>query len=73
SYGTAAAAGCSSNVSGTCSGTLDAFSFDADYSISKRLDAYAGAMYSAVHDGFANGYLFQTNNINPTIGVRYKL
>ena len=29
-------------------------------------------MYSAVHDGFANGYLFQTNNINPTIGVRYK-
>jgi hypothetical protein len=28
-------------------------------------------MYSDVHDGVANGYL-TTNNINPTIGVRYK-
>jgi predicted porin len=72
SYGTGAAAGCATSVAATCSGTLDAYSFDADYSFSKRLDAYVGAMYSAVHDGFANGYLFHTNNINPTIGVRYK-
>jgi hypothetical protein len=28
-------------------------------------------MYSAVHDGMANGYLY-TTNINPTLGVRYK-
>jgi len=25
-----------------------------------------------VHDGLANGYLYYTTNINPTIGVRYK-
>jgi len=29
-------------------------------------------MYSAVYDGVANGYLYQRNNINPTIGVRFK-
>jgi predicted porin len=72
SYGTGANAGCSTKVAGTCSGTLEAFSFDADLSFTRHFDAYLGAMYSAVHDGFANGYLFQTSNINPTIGVRYK-
>jgi predicted porin len=72
SYGTGATAGCSTNVAGTCSGTLEAYSFDADYTFNRHFDAYIGAMYSAVHDGFANGYLFQTNNINPTIGVRFK-
>jgi predicted porin len=71
-YGTGANSGCSTKLSATCSGTLEAYSFDADYIFTKHFDAYAGAMYSAVHDGFANGYLFQTNNINPTIGVRFK-
>jgi hypothetical protein len=28
-------------------------------------------MYSAVSDGLANGYLYDTTNINPTIGLRY--
>jgi len=28
-------------------------------------------MYSGVSDGLANGYLFNTTNLNPTIGVRY--
>jgi predicted porin len=72
SYGIGANAGCSTKAEGTCSGTLEAFSFDADYTFNKHFDGYLGAMYSAVHDGFANGYLFQTNNINPTIGVRFK-
>jgi predicted porin len=72
SFGTGANAGCSTNVASTCSGTLNAFSLAADYSITKRFDAYFGAMYSAVHDGFANGYIYQTNNINPTLGVRFK-
>src|SRR5208282_5071281 len=72
SYGIAAASGCSTNFAGTCSGTLEAYSFDADYTFTRHFDAYLGAMYSAVHDGFASGYLFQTNNINPTVGVRYK-
>ena len=72
SFGTGASAGCSTSAGATCSGTLEAFSFDAVYALNKHLDAYVGAMYSAVHDGFANGYLFQTNNINPTLGLRFK-
>ena len=48
-----------------CSGSLEAFSFDADYRFNKHFDAYVGAMYSGVHDGVASGYLY-TTNINPT-------
>ncbi len=69
-YATGADAGCSSTVSGACSGNLIAFSWYADYRFTKRFDAYAGAMYSDVTDGLANGYL-ERQNINPTIGVRY--
>jgi hypothetical protein len=29
-------------------------------------------MYSAVYDGVANGYDFNTTNINPTLGIRFK-
>lgn len=70
-YGSGTQAGCSTNAHSVCSGSLEAFSFDADYRINVHFDVYAGAMYSAVHDGMANGYL-NTTNINPTIGVRYK-
>jgi predicted porin len=70
-YGTGKQAGCSTSAHGTCSGGLEAFSFDADYHFTKRFDAYAGAMYSGVHDGAASGYLNRTN-INPTVGVRFK-
>jgi predicted porin len=70
-YGTGKQAGCSTSAHGTCSGSLEAFSFDADYHFTKRFDAYAGAMYSGVHDGAASGYLYRTN-INPTVGVRFK-
>jgi predicted porin len=71
SYGVGATAGCSTNVAGTCSGTLEGFSFDADYRLSKRFDAYAGIMYTGVQNGLANGYI-HTTNMNPTVGVRYK-
>ncbi len=71
-YGTGADAGCDTNKSGTCSGHFEAFSFDAVYAFTHRLDGYLGAMYSAVYDGVANGYDFQRNNLNPTIGVRFK-
>jgi predicted porin len=71
SYGSGATAGCTGIQAGTCSGTLEAFSFDADYRLTKRFDAYAGVMYSGVHDGLANGYL-HTTDMNPTIGIRYK-
>jgi predicted porin len=71
-YGSGAQAGCSTAAHSVCSGTLEAFSFAADYRFNPHFDAYLGAMYSAVHDGLANGYPFYTTNINPTIGARYK-
>ena len=70
-YGTGKQAGCSTSAHSTCSGSLEAFSFDADYRFNIHFDAYVGAMYSGVHDGAASGYLYSTD-INPTIGVRYK-
>lgn len=71
-YGTGKSAGCSTNASSTCSGSLEAFSFSADYRFNKHFDAYLGAMYSSVNDGAASGYTYNTSNINPTVGVRYK-
>jgi predicted porin len=70
-YGTGSQAGCTSNAHSTCSGSLEALSFSADYRFNVHFDVYAGAMYSGVHDGFAAGYI-ATTNINPTVGVRYK-
>jgi predicted porin len=70
-FGTGTQAGCSTTAHSTCSGSLEAFSIDADYHVNKHFDAYLGAMYSGVHDGVASGYIF-TTNINPTVGVRYK-
>jgi len=70
-YGTGKQAGCSTSAHSTCSGRLEAFSFDADYHFNNHFDAYLGAMYSGVHDGAASGYIYSTN-INPTIGARYK-
>jgi predicted porin len=70
-YGSGDQAGCSTSAHSVCSGSLEAFSFAADYRFNVHFDAYVGAMYSGVHDGMASGYL-STTNINPTIGVRYK-
>jgi predicted porin len=70
-FGTGALAGCSSDANSKCSGDLQAISVDADYRFNVHFDAYFGAMYSKVSDGLAAGYLY-TNNINPTLGVRYK-
>jgi predicted porin len=70
-YGTGTQAGCTTAAHSTCSGSLEAYSIDADYHFNPHFDAYLGAMYSGVHDGVASGYLYSTN-INPTVGVRYK-
>jgi predicted porin len=71
-YATAVAdAGCATSVSGTCSGELRDFSFDAVFKLSKRFDAFAGVMYSNVADGLANGYIYSKLNFDPTIGVRF--
>jgi len=70
-YGTGTQSGCRTVAHATCSGSFEAISFDADYRFNQHFDVYAGAMYSAVRDGVASGYLSSTN-INPTVGVRYK-
>ena len=70
-YGTGKQAGCSTSAHSVCSGSFEAFSFDADYRFNEHFDVYAGAMYSAVSDGLASGYL-STTNVNPTVGARYK-
>ena len=72
SYGTGANAGCSTNIAGTCSGTEDDISFDGIWHMSKRFDTYAGVMYTGVHDGLANGYVFHTTDVTTTVGVRFK-
>jgi predicted porin len=64
-------AGCTSSVNSFCSGTEYAFSLVFDYKLSKRFDAYAGAMYSQVTGGLRNGFLFN-NTIDPTLGMRFK-
>jgi len=70
-YGTGSQAGCSTNAHSVCSGSFQAYSLDVDYRFTRRLDAYAGIMYSGVSDGVANGYLYYTSNVNPTIGLRF--
>jgi predicted porin len=55
--------------SGKCQGNLYAVSAMLDYHLFKRLDIYAGAMYSAVTGGLASGFL-NTSNFDPTVGVR---
>ena len=77
-YGSAAAnAECSSSKPhlsepGTCGGTETVVSFDADYRLSKRFDAFAGVMYSGVKDGLAGGFPYATTDITTTVGVRFK-
>jgi predicted porin len=71
-YGTGAVAGCKNASSAFCSGVLEAPSFDAVWKMSKRFDSYAGIMYTGVRNGLANGYVFHTTDLNPTVGVRFK-
>jgi predicted porin len=69
-YDTNACTGSGVNTSSSkCAGTQDAVSMMIDYRPLKRLDIYAGMMYSQVTGGLASGYL-HTNNIDPTIGMR---
>jgi predicted porin len=53
----------------SCLGTLDALSAMIDYRPSKRLDVYAGVMWSQVTGGLASGYL-NHQNFGPTVGLR---
>ncbi|MDR3484944.1 MAG: porin [Bradyrhizobium sp.] len=62
---------CTTAAAGTCSGQLNAVSFDVDWQFAKKFDLYAGMMYSSVANGLANGYLFR-NNYAPTAGLRFR-
>ena len=62
---------CNNSSQSSCSGTLNAVSFDADWSVNKKFDVYAGVMYSGVLDGMASGYLHRTN-VDPTVGLRFR-
>lgn len=71
SYGGGASSGCSTAAFATCSGTFDTVSAAVDWKFAAKYDAYAGLMYSQVNYGLANGY-FRRNNIDPTVGVRFR-
>ncbi|MGB9151963.1 MAG: porin [Alphaproteobacteria bacterium] len=55
----------------SCAGTQNYSSLVADYQLTKKIDAYAGAMYSHVYDGMAVGYL-HNNTLSTTTGLRLK-
>ena len=57
--------------SSACAGTQYAISAMLDYRPLKRVDLYAGVMFSNVYGGLANGFL-ATQNIAPTAGLRVK-
>jgi predicted porin len=62
---------CNTAAASTCAGQLNAVSFDVDWQFAKKFDLYAGMMYSAVHNGLANGYQV-FNNFAPTAGLRFR-
>jgi predicted porin len=70
-----------------CSGTLDAVSLVVDWRFARHMDMYAGAMWSQVQGGLANGFIGGTvsntgaalanpsnrvSNFDPGIGLRYQ-
>ena len=52
-----------------CEGDLQAISGVIDFRPVKRVDLYAGVMYSQASGGIASGYI-HSNNLAPTAGVR---
>jgi predicted porin len=71
SYAGGADAGCNTNVSAACSGTLNAFAALGDYHFTKRFDVYLGSMWSGVENGLSNDYLNKAT-ITTTTGFRFK-
>ncbi len=59
------------SASSACQGYMNAFSAMIDYRPLKRVDLYAGIMYSKVSGGLANGYLY-SDDLAPTVGVRVR-
>lgn len=55
----------------SCHGTLNALSAMIEYRPTKRLDLYAGVLWSQVTGGLASGYLYH-QNFGPTAGLRFQ-
>jgi predicted porin len=71
----AASKPCSNSSASNCSGSLDAVSAMLDYrfGFAHKFDVYAGAMFSEVNNGQANGYQNGGHvNIDPTVGLRFR-
>jgi predicted porin len=54
-----------------CAGTFDAVSAAVDWRFAPKWDVYFGLMFSQVNGGLAFGF-FQRNNIDPTVGLRFR-
>jgi hypothetical protein len=55
----------------SCPGTESAVSAMIDYRPMKRVEAYAGVLWSQATGGMASGYLYHVN-LAPTVGVRVR-
>jgi predicted porin len=62
---------CSDSSHAQCAGSYDAISAAVDWRFAPKWDAYFGMMFNQVHGGLAFGFL-QHNNIDPTVGVRFR-
>jgi predicted porin len=87
SFATGANGGCTDARASQCSGSLDAVSLVLDWRFARRVDMYAGVMWSQAQNGLASGFL-QANGTNagttlvggpnkassydPGIGLRYQ-
>lgn len=72
-FGTAAVGRvyCADSSHSQCAGTFDAVSAGIDWRFAPKWDAYFGVMFSQENGGLANGFL-QRNNIDPTVGLRFR-
>jgi hypothetical protein len=72
-FGTAALglAPCFSTEHAQCAGTYDAISAAVDWRSAPKWDLYFGLMFNQINGGLAFGFL-QHNNIDPTVGLRFR-
>jgi predicted porin len=62
---------CSGPQHAQCAGTSDAISGVIDWRFASKWDLYLGAMFSQESGGLANGFL-KHNNVDPTVGLRFR-
>jgi predicted porin len=72
-FGTAALglATCFGPEHAQCAGTYDSISAAVDWRFAPKWDLYFGVMFNQVNGGLAFGFL-QHNNIDPTVGLRFR-